>query len=118
MAWMYIDIPENQDGVEPTIATFRETGASQVVRALELEREGVSSWCLVVGWDHGLTTAHITPIEESGDGPARLIHGGAGGVRLQVLQGEPLEDADLTWNPQGRTWAEPFLILTPQARWR
>ena len=57
-------------------------------------------------------------IEESGDGPAQLVHGGSGGIRLQALATEPVSAQELDWSAETRSWAEPFLVITPMARCR
>lgn len=110
---MYLDIPASANLDEPAMATFKEDGPARPVRELRLWREQAWVWCSVTGWDEsGPVPAYIQPIEESGDGPARLIHGGPLGLRLAVGTVSAWSTADPA------QWGEPFLILTPEAEWR
>ncbi len=107
---MYIDIPANDNVPEPTMATFKETGPGRVLRAVRLWRDGTWQWCAITGWSESEapTEALITPIEESGDGPALLIHGGDFGLRLA-----PLSDV-VRWDlADAAQWGEPFLLCRP-----
>lgn len=111
---MYLDIPANPNLDEPAMATFKEAGPASEVRELRLWRDGAWEWCAVTGWDEGgPVPALIQPIEESGDGPARLVHGGPLGLRLRVA-GRPA-----AWDvADASQWGEPFLLVTPEAEWR
>jgi hypothetical protein len=111
---MYIDIPPN-DNTDPAMATFKETGPGTPVRAVKLHLpDGQWSWCAVTGWsDNGPVPALLTPIEESGDGPARLFTGGDHGLRLARIN-TPEDAARVRWDlADGRQWGEPFLLNTP-----
>lgn len=110
---MYLDLPACDNLPEPVMATFKETGAGQAVRAARLWRDGEWQWCAVTGWgEGGAETAWCTPIEESGDGPARLLHGGEHGMRLAAIA-DP--DQAVTWDlADAGQWAEPFLICRPE----
>src|SRR5215470_13806234 len=60
-------------------------------------------WCEITGLDED---SHLTPamaclVDDSGEGAAWLIFGGAWGLRLK--------------NPEGREWGEPLLLLGPDA---
>ncbi len=107
---MYIDIPANDNVPEATMATFKETGPSRALRSVRLWRDGVWQWCAITGWSEAETptTALITPIEESGDGPALLIHGGDYGLRLTPLAESPRWDL-----ADDGQWGEPFLLCRP-----
>lgn len=116
---MYIDIVPNDNLGEAAMATFKETGPSRAVRAVRLALDEGWRWCAVVGWDDaGPRPAELTPIEESGDGPARLLHGGEHGLRLARLP----DDADpataatrVVWSiTDASQWGEPFLICRPE----
>jgi hypothetical protein len=111
---MYLDIPANPNLDEAAMATFKETAPPQPVQAVRLWRDGVWQWCAVTGWDaSGPVPAWIQAIEESGDGPAQLVHGGAYGLRLSAAQ------TPVTWDlADASQWAEPFLLVTPEAVWR
>ncbi len=110
---MYLDIPASANLDEPCLATFKEDGPAVPVRELRLWREDRWTWCAITGWaDGGAVPAFIQPIEESGDGPARLVHGGPLGLRLGVGAVERWSTDDAT------QWGEPFLIVTPEAEWR
>ena len=110
---MYLDIPANANLDEPVLATFKADGPPQPVRELRLWRNDSWMWCAVTGWaEAGAVPAYIQMIEESGDGPARLVHGGAFGLRLG-------EGVVTRWSTDDATqWGEPFLIVTPDAQWR
>mgnify|MGYP000502671920 CR=1 FL=1 len=110
---MYLDIPASANLDEPCMATFKEDGRSVTVRELRLWRDDAWVWCSVTGWDEtGAVAAWMQPIEESGDGPARLVHGGPLGLRLGV-------GLVTAWNTDdGTQWGEPFLIVIPEAEWR
>ncbi len=107
---MYIDIIANDNVDEPTMATFKETGASRAIRAVKLWRDARWQWCRVTGWEDGAPApALVTPIEESGDGPALLIHGGDQGLRLMLDA-----RAETAWSlADAAQWGEPFLICRP-----
>ena len=112
---MYIDIDANDNISEATMATFKETGASVPIRAIRLEVDGAWQWCAVVGWsESGASPALLTPIEESGDGPARLLHGSDQGLRLARIADQ--DDAtEIRWSIREATqWGEPFVICRPE----
>ena len=111
---MYIDIDPNDNLDEACMATFKETGASTPLRAARLWRDGAWQWCAVTGWaDDAPAPALLTPIEESGDGPALLLHGGNHGLRLAAIT-EPAEAARVRWDlADAGQWAEPFLLCRP-----
>lgn len=108
---MYLDLPACDNLPEPTMATFKETGPAVVLQAIKLWRDQTWQWCAVTGWSEtGPVLAMIQPIEESGDGPARLIHGGEHGLRLALL---PTSGA-VRWSvDNAEQWGEPFLIVRP-----
>ncbi len=110
---MYLDLPVSANLDEPAMATFKEDGPAKPVHELRLWRNGRWSWCSVTGWDEsGPVPASIQAIEESGDGPARLVHGGPLGLRLG-------EGSVTSWSTDDLgQWGEPFLIVTPEAEWR
>jgi hypothetical protein len=111
---MYLDIPASANLDEPCMATFKEEGPARPLSAIRLWRDGVWVWCAITGWDEsGPVPAWIQVIEESGDGPAQLVHGGPLGLRLRVLD----QEAPWSTNDQ-RQWGEPFLLVTPEAEWR
>src|SRR3954469_24084060 len=97
------------------MATFKEVAASVPVRSIRLEIDGRWQWCAAVAWSEaGPGPALFTPIEESGDGPARLLHGGEQGLRLARLT-DPDAAASVSWSlDDPRQWGEPFLICTPE----
>jgi hypothetical protein len=116
---MYIDIEPNANVDEAAMATFKETGAGRVVRAALIDVDGTTRWCAVVGWDgERPCDAKLTPIEESGDGPARLMHGGAQGLRFARIAGaEPATEAGrVIWDlGDPAQWGEAFRICRPEA---
>jgi hypothetical protein len=110
---MYLDIAANDNLPEPAMATFKETAPGRAVRAVRLQLDGAWQWCAITGWSDGPAPAWFTPIEESGDGPARLLHGGEHGLRLARIA-QPAEAAQLRWSTADPAqWGEPFLICTP-----
>lgn len=111
---MYIDIEPNDNLDEACMATFNTTGAGRPLRAIRLEVDGVWTWCAVTGWqDDQPIQALITPIEESGDGPALLITGGNHGLRLARIPGP--EAAAVAWDlADPSQWSEGFLICVPE----
>jgi hypothetical protein len=112
---MYLDIDANDNLPAAAIATFKETAAGRRIAAVRLLRDGAWSWCAVTGWDDGAVAAWFTPIEESGDGPARLLHGGAHGLRLAAVAAPGLASA-VRWDVHDPAqWGEPFLIVRPEA---
>jgi hypothetical protein len=115
---MYIDILPNDNLPEPAMATFTITGPAIAVRTVRLWREDRWAWCAITGWsESGPVPAWFHPIEESGDGPARLLTGGEHGLRLAEIPGP--DAADPAWDlGDGSQWAEPFLITTPEAEFR
>lgn len=111
---MYLDIPANPNCPEGAMATFRDAGPGRALHAIRLWLDGAWSWCAVAGWDEtGPVAAVLTPIEESGDGPACLVTGGPLGLRLTRLAGPdaPAPAWDLA---DARQWGEPFLICRPE----
>ncbi len=114
-ARMYIDIESNDNLNEAAMATFKETGSSAIVRAVRLSIDDAWHWCAITGWDPtGPVDARITPIEESGDGPARLLHGGEHGLRLARIA-SPAAISTVRWSLEDATqWGEPFLLCRPE----
>ena len=114
---MYLDIAANATLPEPAMATFRESGPARALQELRLWRDAAWIWCAVTGWaEDGAGPALIQPIEESGDGPALLVHGGPCGLRLAAT-GSP--EATVHWDLANLgQWGEPFLIVRPEAEWR
>ncbi len=110
---MYLDIPDNANTTEATMATFKETGPGRTIRAIRLHLDDGVHWCAITGWDEsGPVAARFTPIEESGDGPARLASGGDWGLRLARISapGQPV-----VWDlADAAQWGEPLLICTPE----
>jgi hypothetical protein len=111
---MYLDIDPNDNLPEPCMATFSETGPPRVVRAVRLLRDVGWRWCAITAWhDDAAQPAHLSPIEESGDGPALLLHGGNHGLRLAEIAG-PEAVATVQWDTTDPgQWGEPFLIIRP-----
>ncbi len=112
---MYIDIESNDNVAEAAMATFKETGAGRAIRAVRLCIDGIWQWCAVTGWSSsGPADAFCTPIEESGDGPARLLHGGDHGLRLARIAA-PDASASVRWGIESaEQWGEPFLLCRPE----
>lgn len=111
---MYIDILPNDNLDEPVMATFNETGPGRRISAVRLELDDGWHWCAVTGWNDGPAPALFTPIEESGDGPARLVTGSEHGLRLARIA-VPEEAKGVVWSlADSRQWAEPFLICLPE----
>ncbi len=97
------------------IATYTETAPGRRNVAVRLLRADGWAWCAITGWDGGAVPAWSTPIEESGDGPARLLHGGAQGLRLAPIADSAAAGA-VRWDVRDPAqWGEPFLIVRPEA---
>jgi hypothetical protein len=114
---MYIDIEPNDNLDEPVMATFNVTGPGQRIDAVHLDLgDGAWHWCAVTGWKDGPVAAQYTPIEESGDGPARLVTGSDHGIRLARIAA-PDQAGRVVWSLTDATqWAEPFLICIPDTK--
>ena len=113
---MYLDLPANDNLPEPVMATFQATGPSRAITAVRLHLDNAWQWCAVAGWRAGAVTAWLTPIEESGDGPALLVHGDEHGLRLARIA-TPDQAAAVRWNvANADQWGEPFLICTPETQ--
>jgi hypothetical protein len=111
---MYIDIEPNDNLENAAMATFSASGPGRVINAVKLQLDDGWQWCAVTGWNEGPAPAHFTPIEESGDGQARLLTGDAHGLRL-VRINQPQDAVHVTWSlTDGKQWAEPFLICLPE----
>jgi hypothetical protein len=112
---MYLDILPNDNLDEACMATFNVTGPGRPVTTIRLWRGGIWQWCAVTGWaESGPVPAVWSPIEESGDGPARLLTGGEHGLRFAVIA-DPAAPA-VRWDlADAAQWSEPFLICTPEA---
>lgn len=110
---MYIDIDPNDNVDESVMATFKETGPSREIVAARLWRDESWQWCAITGWDNdGPSPAFATAIEESGDGPALLIHGGNQGLRCAAIP-DP-NAAKIAWDVHAaQQWGEPFLLCRP-----
>jgi len=111
---MYIDIDANDNLDESCMATFKETGPMRSVSAVRLWRDTEWQWCAIIGWnDEQRVAAGLSPIEESGDGPALLLHGGNQGLRLAVIT-SPDQAVAVRWDvADPAQWGEPFLIIRP-----
>lgn len=116
---MYIDIEPNDNLAEACMATFNVTGPGRSVTAIHLDVDDVWVWCAVTGWEDGAPVpAVLTPIEESGDGPALLVSGGNQGLRLARLAG-PDDLTVVPWDlDDAGQWAEGFLIVVPETLFR
>jgi hypothetical protein len=117
---MYIDIMPNDNLDEAVMATFRETGPGRAISAIRLSLDGTWTWCAVVSWhqEEGPRPARLTPIEESGDGPALLVSGGDCGLRLARLE-DPDSAPAVAWDLDAADqWSEGFLICRPQTDYR
>ena len=113
---MYLDIEANDNLTEPVMATFKETGPARHIAAVRLELDGVWNWCAITGWNAGPVPAWFSPIEESGDGPARLVHGGEQGLRLARIA-DPTQAGVVCWSTADTAqWGEPFLICIPDTQ--
>jgi hypothetical protein len=111
---MYLDIDANDNLPAPAMATFKSTGAGNRISAVRLHLAGAWQWCAITGWADGPVAAWVTPIEESGDGPARLLHGGPQGLRLARID-QPQAAGSVRWDVQDQAqWGEPFLICRPE----
>jgi hypothetical protein len=111
---VYIDIEPNDNLDEPVIATFNQTGPGKPIVAVKLELNDGWHWCAVTGWNEGPAPALFTPIEESGDGPAKLVSGDQQGLRLARIS-DPTQAKNVVWSlADSAQWAEPFLICLPQ----
>ena len=112
---MYIDILPNDNLDQPVMATFKETAPGREICAIRLHLDDGAQWCAVVGWTgNGPVEALYTAIEESGDGPGRLVSGGEHGLRLARISGPTKVDL-VRWNLLDDTqWAEPFLLCLPE----
>jgi hypothetical protein len=111
---MYIDIEANDNLEESVMATFSETGPGRQVDAIKLQLDDGWHWCAVTGWREGPAPAVYTPIEESGDGPARLLTGAEHGLRLARIN-NPADAQRVVWSLADQSqWAEPFLICIPE----
>lgn len=117
MPGMLLDLCENPNLGEAVMATFNVRAPARQLVAAKLWRDGIPRWCAVAACGReGFTVASISPIEESGDGPALLIHGGEWGLRLAEL---PAEADAPAWDlSDASQWAEPFLICRPDLDWR
>lgn len=113
---MYLDLPASANLAEAAMATFKETGPPTRLAAIRLWRDDAFHWCAITGWDeHGPVPACIQAIEESGDGPALLVHGGPLGLRLAEVAAP---DAPVAWDlADARQWGEPFLLVRPDCLW-
>ena len=111
---MYIDIEPNPNVPEGAMATFLETGPGRLIRAVRLHLEGEWVWCAVVAWGGTPVPAQFTPIEESGDGPARLVSGATHGIRLARIADAEQAKAVVWSEDDADQWGEPFLICTPE----
>jgi hypothetical protein len=115
---MYIDILPNDNLTEPAMATFKEVGLGADIAAVRLHLPDGVAWCAVTGWNDGPVPARWTPIEESGDGPARLLSGGEQGLRLARIA-DPSAARQVRWDvADASQWAEPFLLCTPDTEVR
>lgn len=116
---MYLDIPANDNCDEPCMATFNRTGDDALITAIRLWEDDHWQWHAVTGWDEiGAVPARFAAIEESGDGPARLLHGGPLGLRLARID-DPLLAREVRWSLDDTTqWGETFRIVTPETQTR
>lgn len=116
---MYIDILPNDNVGEAVMATFKDVGPERPVHVVRLQLDGVWTWCAVAGWgEDGPEPARLAPIEESGDGPALVVHGGSQGLRLARIA-DPAQAGAVRWDlADTHQWGEGFLLVRPGTEWR
>ena len=106
---MYLLIEENPNSI-PEERMFSAHGDTKTVRRVQITPPGESNpeWCDVTGVDENgaFIPARVVRVDDSADGIAWLVHGGAWGLRLKR---NAVKDAwELTNKNQ---WGVPFLVL-------
>lgn len=105
---MYLIVDEN-----PNCATdervFSTSGEKRAVKRLHLDSPLTrpASWCDVAAVEAGgaFGTAFAQRVEDSSDGTAWLVFGGAWGLRLKTSGND-------SWSLQDNSqWGKPFLVL-------
>ncbi len=106
---MYVLIEENPNS-SPEERVFAAHGEVKTVRCVQIRPPNKSDvqWCDVtaVENDGSFGAAHVVRVDDSADGTAWLVHGGAWGLRLR------LKDSADTWSlDNNNQWGLPFLVL-------
>lgn len=105
---MYLIVEDNpnSNGDERVFAT---SGPKKIVDRVQLDRKDLGSiWCDVIGIEENGAPidAIAQQVEDSSDGIAWLIAGGAWGLRLKK------SDASTAWDLKDTSqWGLPFLVL-------
>ncbi len=85
---LVLEIPPNPNCEAVELRVFHALEPPRPVSQIRLEREpGKPEWCEVVGWSLANTpeAALAQKVDDSGEGTALLIHGGAAGLRLRPI---------------------------------
>ena len=79
-----LEVEPLEEGDEAVALRFKVIGAPQRLTRVYLEIEGLGGYWRIEGLsqDGRAVPAHAAPIEDSSDGTALLVHGGACGLRL------------------------------------
>jgi hypothetical protein len=106
---MYVLIEENPNS-SPEERVFAANGAVQTVKRVQTTPPQSSDyhWCDVTGVEENgiFVPARAVRVDDSADGTAWLVHGGAWGLRLK------LKDSNDAWSLNSDTqWGLPFLVL-------
>lgn len=111
---MHIFVDEN-----PNCATdervFSNSGPVQTVHQIEARSpSGLETWWDVTGVEENgvFIPAQAVRVEDSSDGTAWLVFGGAWGLRFK-----PIASDKTSWSLQERTqWGAPFILLDSSSR--
>ncbi len=105
---MRVEVHDNPNCAGPGEVIFCEQGAPRPVAAIRAEWRGKDAVCDLTGVDEGgrWVPARACKVEDSGEGTAFLIYGGAWGIRMR-----PRHFAGESWDlADDRQWGEPHKV--------
>jgi hypothetical protein len=105
MSSIWIEVDEHEAIPEGCLMRFSGLGPPRpITRIRTTLNDGAEVLCLVEGRnaEDQPVPAWTAPVDDSSAGQAWLVGGGAHGLRLRP-------------EPGGETWAEPYLLLHPDA---
>ncbi|HEX9757893.1 MAG TPA: hypothetical protein VGB26_08840 [Nitrospiria bacterium] len=113
---MILNIEENPNCETAEGIRFKTVGPPRPIKQVKMyDQDPEGTLCQITGWsddpENPVCPAYSQKVEDSGDGEAFLVFGGAWGLRLKPI-GDGDQEKEGEWsltNPE--QWGEAYLIL-------